>query len=62
MISLVCMAMNPNLSAEQFKKLSQEYTEARARIFDQAFAAAEKLPAEARIEYLGHVLSLMACW
>lgn len=62
MISLMYLAMNPNITAEQFKEIAEAYVERRCRMLDEVSKNLEDLPLEAQLEYLNRVLPLVFAW
>lgn len=51
-MSLMGLAMNPNLSKEQFEELSAEMLARHQQAVDNMMEAANRLPLEQRLEFL----------
>jgi len=62
MMSLVYLAMNPNLTAEQFTRLAQEQMQAKTRCYEQVAANLEDMSAENAVAYLQAVLPILMSW
>jgi hypothetical protein len=62
MSSLFYMAMNPNLTAEQFKELSEKHIEAQKKCYLQISEAMDRMPSEQATQFLMSVLPLMIGW
>lgn len=63
-MSLIALAMNPNISPEQFERLARERVDALERALDEYAKSLEQVSAEYRVrcfvETFPHVLSVLA--
>lgn len=62
MMTLTALALNPNLTLEQFKQLAQEHTEAKVRCLEQVAEALKGMTAECAVAYLQAILPILLSW
>lgn len=62
MMSLFYLAMNPNLTAEQFSRLAEEQMQAKARCYEQVAASLDDMSPENAVAYLQAILPILMSW
>lgn len=58
-LNLFCAAMNPNLTPEDFLRLSEQAFDHQRRLIEVMFEQANKMPIERRSDYLAACLPLI---
>ena len=62
MMSLFYLAMNPNITAEQFVRLAEEQMQAKSRCYEQVAASLDDMSPENAVAYLQAVLPILMSW
>jgi hypothetical protein len=62
MMTLVALALNPNLTEEQFKRFAEEYTAAKVRCWEKAAAELKGMDPECAVAYLQFILPILLSW